>query len=100
MTNEQRAKALTTEALHEALKMTTNEEIKQVILNELATRQEVTEMTPKHIERAIVKNLNKPVEEINYEFFVLVITLIESNKSLKRLGTLHSSNGSSDDGDR
>lgn len=37
MTNEQRAKALTTEAL----KMTNNEEIKQVILNELATRQEV-----------------------------------------------------------
>ena len=34
MTNEQRAKALTTEAL----KMTNNEEIKQVILNELATR--------------------------------------------------------------
>ena len=42
-------------------------------------------MTPKHIERAIVKNLNKLVEEINYEFFVLTITLIESNKSLKHL---------------
>lgn len=41
MTNEQRAKVLTTEALYEALKMTNNEEIKQVILNELATRQEV-----------------------------------------------------------
>lgn len=41
MTNEQRAKVLTTEALHEALKMTNSEEIKQVILNELATRQEV-----------------------------------------------------------
>ena len=44
MTNEQRAKALTTEALYEALKMTNNEEIKQVILNELATRQEVIRM--------------------------------------------------------
>ena len=41
MTNEQRAKALTTDALYEALKMTNNEEIKRVILNELATRQEV-----------------------------------------------------------
>lgn len=38
MNNEQRAKALTTEALYEALKITNNEEIKQVILNELATR--------------------------------------------------------------
>ena len=38
MTNEQRAKVLTTEALYEALKMTNNEEIKNVILNELATR--------------------------------------------------------------
>ena len=42
-------------------------------------------MTPKHIERAIVKNLNKPVEEINSEFFELTITLIKSNKSLKHL---------------
>ena len=42
-------------------------------------------MPPKHIERAIVKNLNKPVEEINYEFFDTTITLIESNKSLKHL---------------
>lgn len=42
-------------------------------------------MTSKHIERAIVKNLQRPVEEINYEFFVLTITLIESNKSLKHL---------------
>lgn len=33
MTNEQRAKAL-----YEALKMTNNEEIKNVILNELANR--------------------------------------------------------------
>ena len=41
MTNEQRAKVLTTDALYEALKMTNNEEIKRVILNELATRQEV-----------------------------------------------------------
>ena len=38
MTNEQRAKVLTIEALYEALKMTSNEEIKNVILNELATR--------------------------------------------------------------
>ena len=38
MTNEQRAKALTPDALYEALKMTDNEEIKRVILNELATR--------------------------------------------------------------
>lgn len=42
-------------------------------------------MTPKHIERAIVRNLNKPVEEINYEFFDTTITLIESNASLKHL---------------
>lgn len=38
MTNEQRAKVLITEALYEALKMTNNEEIKNIILNELATR--------------------------------------------------------------
>lgn len=44
MTNEQRAKALTTDALYEALKFAeigNSEEIKQVILNELATREEV-----------------------------------------------------------
>lgn len=38
MTNEQRVKLLTTKALYEALKMTNNEEIKNIILNELATR--------------------------------------------------------------
>lgn len=42
-------------------------------------------MTPKHIERAIVKNLQRPVEEINYEFFDITIDLIRSNVSLKSL---------------
>ena len=43
------------------------------------------EMTSKHTERAIVKNLQRSVEEINYEFFVLNIPLIESNPSRKHL---------------
>lgn len=42
-------------------------------------------MTPKHIERAIVKNLNKPVAESDYEFFDITIDLIRSNVSLKSL---------------
>lgn len=44
MTNEQRAKTLTTDALYEALKLAelgNNEEIKSVILNELATREAI-----------------------------------------------------------
>ena len=42
-------------------------------------------MTPKQIERAIVKNLNKPVEECDYAFFDITINLIRSNTSLKSL---------------
>ena len=42
-------------------------------------------MTRNQIERAIVKNLNKPVEESNYEFFDVTIDLIRSKASLKYL---------------